>query len=85
VFEILGERGDEIRFSAAALHSFEAALEDYTAGRWEAAASRFRETLDLCGGRDEASSFYLEWLAQQSPEARQRRWDGVVDLVDVGP
>jgi len=80
--ELLGVEGEETRLDAAAIVRFEAAVEAYTAGRLDAAASGFRDVNSLCGGEDGPARLYLERIEQARNSPSGGEWDGVIHFTE---
>jgi adenylate cyclase len=78
LYELLGLRGDETRPDAAAIARFEAAVEDYAAGRLREASEAFRDVLSRCGGEDGPSRLYLARIEAAGGQAGGQDWDGVI-------
>jgi adenylate cyclase len=79
IFEILGMQGDTTTPEAGAVARFEAAVGDYTAGRLEKAAEGFRKVLEMCGGKDGPSEYYLKTI-ERFTKAPPASWDGVLSF-----
>lgn len=65
------------------IKSFEAAVQDYTAGRLDEAEQLFRQTMKLRSGQDGPSDFYLKQLSvvrQRQSSSPDRAWDGVIQI-----
>ena len=63
--------------------SFEAAVQNYTAGRLDEAEELFRQTLKLRGGQDGPADFYLKQLSlvrQGTSLSPDHSWDGVIQI-----
>jgi adenylate cyclase len=75
--ELIATRDETGRSDAGRLDAFARARGDFEAGRFDQAAAGFRSTLLASGGKDGASSFFLE-TAQRLAAAPPPSWDGVV-------
>jgi adenylate cyclase len=80
IYQLLGCLGDQIDFTGAARDRFKEALEHYTAGRLQEAEACFRETEELCDGKDGPSRFYLDRISSLKAEPLPSDWDGVVNF-----
>lgn len=77
--ELVATRDETGRTDAPLLETFAAALAHFTAGRFADAALGFRAALELTGGDDGPSAFFLK-TAERLVSAPPERWDGVVVL-----
>jgi adenylate cyclase len=78
LYELLGLTGDETRPDLPAIARFEAAVEDYTAGRLQEAAEGFGDVVARCGGEDGPSGLYLERIETAGGQSGGEDWDGVL-------
>jgi len=78
LYELLGLTGDETRPDLPAIARFEAAVEDYTAGRLQEAAEGFGDVVARCGGEDGPSGLYLERIETAGGQSGGDDWDGVL-------
>ncbi len=75
--ELIATRDETGRTDAALLEAFAAARADFEAGKFEQAAAGFRAALELTGGKDGPSAFFLKY-AERLATAAPVSWDGVV-------
>jgi adenylate cyclase len=75
--ELIATRDETGRTDAGLLDAFAAALRAFEAGRFDEAAAGFRAAIALTGGKDGASSFFLQ-SAERLAAAPPPSWDGVV-------
>jgi adenylate cyclase len=75
--ELIATRDENGRSDSALLQAFAAARGDFEAGRFDQAATGFRAALEITGGKDGPSAFFLK-QAERMAQAPPRSWDGVV-------
>jgi adenylate cyclase len=75
--ELVATRDEAGRTDAAFLDAFAAALAHFHAGRFTEGAAGFRAALEISGGKDGASAFFLE-LSERHAADPPASWDGVV-------
>jgi adenylate cyclase len=78
IFEILGKQGDTTVPDAQGLSLFERAVDDFAERRFEPAAEGFRRVLELCGGEDGPSRFYLRLCERHLKEPPPAGWDATI-------
>jgi adenylate cyclase len=75
--ELIATHDEAGRSDGALLDAFAAALARFDAGRFTEAAAGFRAALELSGGKDAASAFFLK-LSERHAADPPASWDGVV-------
>jgi len=78
VFELLGLKGENGHLSEAALSRFAQARADFAARRFPQASTGFRQVMELCGGSDGPSAFYLKLCAALEKTPPAPDWDAVI-------
>jgi adenylate cyclase len=75
--ELIATRDETARPDEPHLTAFAAARGHFEAGRFLEAVAGFRSVLALAGGKDAASTFFLE-NSERLAEAPPSHWDGIV-------
>ncbi len=79
VYEVLG-RTAEFQSAPAWLETFARALEHFVKRELDAAEKMFRQTIELRGGKDGPSQFYLHRIERERVKPDTNVWDGTVRL-----
>jgi adenylate cyclase len=84
IYELLGKRSSPGAKAPAEMQKlidvFEAGLKSYRAKKWADAELAFLECIKMRGGKDAASSVYLERVAHFKEEPPPENWDGVYEF-----
>jgi adenylate cyclase len=76
--ELIATRDETGRSDAALLGAFAIARADFEAGRFAQAADGFRAALELTGGKDGPSAFFLTYAERLAAAPPPPSWDGVI-------
>jgi adenylate cyclase len=79
VYEVLG-RTEEFQPKPAWLETFARGLEHFAKHELDAAEKMFKDTLELRGGKDGPSQFYLQRIERERTKPDTSVWDGTVRL-----
>jgi adenylate cyclase len=79
VYEVLG-RKDAFQPPPSWLESFARGLEHFVKRELDAAEKMFRQTVELRGGKDGPSQFYLQRIERERAKPDTSVWDGTVRL-----
>jgi adenylate cyclase len=78
IHELLGVEGEALPVGKEALERFEHARRHFLARRFREAAEEFREVLEMRGGGDGPSEFYLGLIRRFEEEPPGEDWGGVI-------